>query len=450
MKKVIYILLVLFIVIFFSMNNFGLSGAIEGEAVKLSTKEIIINNLKVLQEKNSSDDKKYNYKEDKKYKEIISYGNEAIPIIMELYKNNELDNSIGTIAAEVVQEISDLNIKQEYDIEWDNPNQFFKVWEGIEKTDEESREKLSKDVITLLNKYPDLATTIHKSNIKLPELEHMIPQGLTLTKENIIITAYDKTGDTNSKCFILTKTGKLINTVTLDNNSHVGAIAYDEVNNLFWIPVHDGELNAYDADDFYTKTEVTYKYTFDNVGDRLKNYENKLKSLIAYLTIQDNKLYLGSFDDTDKGLVKVYDINTSELGEITLTYSKEFKVPPKVQGIEFYNYKDETYMLLSCSYGRFNPSYIHIYKYNDDTLDYGNSLIKKVTLKLPPMLEQVTKTQNRLYALFESKAQEYNDCLEKIGYICIFDLDKIFAKWDLIEQDKAIEETETIEEVIEQ
>ncbi len=446
MKKVMFIILILFIIVLFSMNKFGLSGTMEEEVIELSSKEIIINNLKSLKEKNNNENNEFNYKEDKKYQEIISLGAEAVPILMELYKNKELDDSTGVIAAEVIQEISDFNITKEYDIEWDKPEQFFKIWSGIEKTDEETREKLSKDVITLLDKYPDMATTIHKSNIKIPELEHMIPQGLTLTKEHIIITAYDKKGETNSKCFVLTKTGKLVNIVTLDNSSHVGAIAYDKENALFWIPENDGRLNAYNVDEFYTKQEVIPKYSFDYVGDKLKNYENKLKNLIAYLTIKDNKLYLGSFDDKEKGLVKVYEIIKDDLGEITLNHLKEFKVPPQVQGIEFYESKEETYMLLSCSYGRFNPSYLHIYKYEEEIQDYGNSLIQRVTLKLPPMLEQTTKTQNHLYALFESKAKEYDNCLEKIGYICVFDLDKIFSRWDELEKTEEI--TESAEEVI--
>lgn len=137
-------------------------------------------------------------------------------------------------------------------------------------------------------------------------------------------------------------------------------------------------------------------------------------------------------------MVKEYEIIKEKNNEITLNYLKEFKVPPQVQGIELYEYKDESYLILSCSYGRFNSSYIHIYKYKEETTDYGSSLIQKVTLKMPPMLEQITIEKKSLYILFESNAKEYSNCLEKIEYICVLDLDKIFAYWDELEKENQI------------
>lgn len=436
-KSLIYVIPILSLIIIFNMNNFSLSKIINQTEKNLSTKEIIINNLQELKNKNK-EDFEYDYRKDKKYKEIINFGEEAISIIQDLNKNKELDESTGHIAVEIVQEISNYNLKEEYDLEINNPEQFFKIWNSIKRVDEQNRKNITKDVLILLDKYPNMATTIYKSNIKMPELEQMIPQGLTITQKNIIITAYDKTGETNSKCYILNKKGLLEKIVTLDTNSHVGAIAYDKINNLLWIPVDDGHLNAYDLNEFNTKNEVKYKYSFEDVGDHLKNYENKLKNLIAYLCIKDNKLFIGSFDDKEKGLVKEYEIIKEKNNEITLNYLKEFKVLPQVQGIELYEYKDESYLILSCSYGRFNSSYIHIYKYKEDTTDYGSSLIQKVTLKMPPMLEQITKEKKSLYILFESNAKEYSNCLEKIEYICVLDLDKIFAFWDELEKENQI------------
>lgn len=396
-------------------------------------KEIIIANLKLLQEKfqeesEISDSK--NYKTNMNYKTIVNIGNDAVPILIDMYKNKELDESSSYIAAEAIQEITDCNIEKKYNLDWDSPEEFFKIWGNIPNIEEKKLKSLSTDVVILFNKYPDMADIISKSNIKLPELENMIPQGITIVKDYFIITTYDKSGESNSKCFVLSKNGELKNIVTLDTNSHVGAISYDPINNLLWTPEHNGILNAYNADDFFTQEEVSYKYSFDDVGDRLKNYENKLKSLIAYLCIKDNKIFIGSFDDTDKGIVKEYEIINNEDGSISLNYLKEFKVPPKVQGIEFYEYNNDTYMILSCSYGRFSQSNLNIYKYDEEILDYGSSLIKKITIKLPPMLEQVTSVSNNLYVLFESKAKEYDNCLEKISDICVFDLNKIISKWN--------------------
>lgn len=437
MKKIAFIILM----ICFSMMVFGCQKKEDEtpnqeEIYKINKKEIIIANLKLLHEGIISED--YNnqkdYKNTANYKTIINLGEEAVPILIDMYNNKEIDEQTSMVITEVIQDISNCNLKEKYNLEWENSQEFFKLWDNINKTDEENLPNLTPDVITLLNKYPDLADAITKSNIKLPELNNMIPQGITLMDDYILITAYDKNGQSSSRCYVLSLKGKLINTVILDTNSHVGGIAYDHINNLLWIPDNDGKLNVYDAQTFLTEKKVTYKYQFTKAGERLKNYENKLKNLIAYLCIKDNKLFVGSFDDKEKGLVKSYEIIKNEEDEIELNYISEFKVPPQVQGIDFYTIDEETYLLLSCSYGRFNPSYLYIYKYDEETLDYGSSIIDKVTLKLPPMLEQITIKSNKLYTLFESKAKEYDNCLEKIGGICLFNLDKIISRWSANEE----------------
>ncbi len=435
MKKIAFILLM----ICFSMIIFGCQKKeikitnSEEPIYEINKKEIIVANLKLMQE-GIKDEANNKYKKSMNYKTIVNLGEEAVPILIDMYKNNEIDEATSKIVTEVIQDIRNCNLKEKYNLEWKNSKEFFKILDNINKTDEANLPNLTTDVITLLDKYPDLADSIIKSNIKLPDLDNMIPQGITLMDNYILITAYDKTGQSNSKCYVLSLKGKLINTVSLDTNSHVGGIAYDSINNLLWIPDNDGKLNIYDAQTFLTEKEVTYIQQFDNIGKRLKNYENKLKNLIAYLCIKENKLFIGSFDDKEKGLVKEYEIIRNKENEIELNHVKEFKVPPQVQGIEFYIYNEETYLLLSCSYGRFNSSYLHIYKYNEQTLDYGSSIIDKVVLRLPPMLEQITIKSNMLYTLFESNAKEYDNCLEKISGICIFDLEKIISRWSFNEE----------------
>lgn len=173
-KSLIYVIPILSLIIIFNMNNFSLSKIINQTEKNLSTKEIIINNLQELKNKNK-EDFEYDYRKDKKYKEIINFGEEAISIIQDLNKNKELDESTGHIAVEIVQEISNYNLKEEYDLEINNPEQFFKIWNSIKRVDEQNRKNITKDVLMLLDKYPNMATTIYKSNIKMPELEQMIP-----------------------------------------------------------------------------------------------------------------------------------------------------------------------------------------------------------------------------------------------------------------------------------
>lgn len=434
MKKSINFLLIIFIITILSMNNFGLSGDFESDLKFFTQKELISDYLKTLKESRTINEE---YTKNENYQKIVNLGEEAIPILIEMNKNNELDEETGLIAADVIQDISKINIEEEYNLNWNKPEEFFELWDSVHgessNTNKPNEILQNEKVIKLFEKYPDFAENIKRSNIDMPLPGEMIPQGITVYKEYFIITSYSQ-DNKNSKIYVLNKKGHIVNEITLDTNSHVGAISYDEKNNLLWIPENDGLLNAYDAENILKEKEIEYKYQFDNISTGLTYYLNKLKKEIAYLCVKDNYIYIGSFDDKETGLIKQYEIVLNELNEIELVFIKEFKIPPKVQGLEFVKVEDESYMILSISYGRKNSSFIYIYKYDDETLDYGNSSIKKVVLKFPPLLEQVVLSKDNLYSIFESNANEYSNCEEKVGTICIFDLNKIIAKWHNLEK----------------
>lgn len=208
-------------------------------------------------------------------------------------------------------------------------------------------------------------------------------------------------------------------------NSHVGSISYDKINNLIWIPDTNGVLRAYNVNNFLNDDYVIPLYTFNNVSDGLINYQNKKENEIAFLTIYDNYIYLGSFGYNTKGLVKKYYINNTK--KIKLELVNEFKIPSKVQGLTLFEKDNDLYMLLSRSYGRNRDSYIEVYKYSDDVKDYNKSI---KTITLPPMIEQITLENNKLYAIFESNALKYIECENKIDDIIIFDINKILFSED--------------------
>ena len=245
----------------------------------------------------------------------------------------------------------------------------------------------------------------------------MIPQGITIYNNLYLITAYDSLGNVNSVCYVVTKYGKLLKTIDLKTKAHVGSIVYDEFNKLIWLPDINGSLNAYKVDDFLLNDEVSPIYVFNDIGEDLFNYLNNKENDIAYLDVNNNNLYVGSFSINKEGLVKEYKINDNNL-----EYISKFKVPEKVQSIAFINDDKINYMLLSRSYGRNNDSYLEIYKKED------NKIIKVKTLTLPPMLEQISIDDNKLYAIFESNAVKYQESKSKVKDICIFDLNKILEQ----------------------
>lgn len=297
------------------------------------------------------------------------------------------------------------------------------------ETGEPLLEKLSKrptifdEVKSLLYKYPSLEKNIKNAFIKVPSDEGFIPQGIEIVNSYIFITGYFEE-NRNSLCYILDESGKIINKVEFDMSSHVGSISYDKNTNLVFIPGEEDSVLAYNVFDFFTKSKVNYIHKFEYLGNEFIHYKDKEKKEIAYLTVDDNYLYIGSFSKNSSCLIKKYLIE-SQASKIKLTYIESFSVNEKIQGIDFINKDDKKYMLLSSSFGRIFSSNLYVYLYEDGKSTYENYL-KKYTL--PPMLEQISCYGNSLYLLFESNAYKYSNALDKINYIIEMNIDKIIEE----------------------
>lgn len=300
---------------------------------------------------------------------------------------------------------------------------------NILETGDPTLEKLSKrptifdEVKSLLYKYPSLEKNIKNAFIKVPSDEGFIPQGIEIVNSYIFITGYFEE-NRNSLCYILDESGKIINKVEFDMSSHVGSISYDKNTNLVFIPGEEDSVLAYNVFDFFTKNKVNYIHKFEYLGNEFIHYKDKEKKEIAYLTVDDIYLYIGSFSKNSSCLIKKYLIE-SQASKIKLTYIESFSVNEKIQGIDFINKDDKKYMLLSSSFGRIFSSNLYVYLYEDGKSTYENYL-KKYTL--PPMLEQISCYGNSLYLLFESNAYKYSNALDKINYIIEMNIDKIIEE----------------------
>jgi len=279
-----------------------------------------------------------------------------------------------------------------------------------------------KTISKKLEKYNKFNNLIINNSIKVKLDNSLIPQGITFIDKYIYISGYFEIGN-KSEIIIFDLAGNIINKVKLDTNSHVGSISYDKNNNLVWIPGNNGNLLAYKKDDFYNNNSVKSKLKIDYVKDNLFDYINTNKYNIAFLTIDDNYIYVGNFYQSKKCLVKKYFINNDN-NEIRLDYINEFKLPSKVQGISFYHRDNKTYLITSNSYNRFEKSKLKIYEYDESIEDYSHKSIK--VYEMPPMSEQVSIYNNYGFLIFESGAKKYYNASDKVKNIIILDLNKIF------------------------
>ena len=290
-----------------------------------------------------------------------------------------------------------------------------------ESEDDDDEEIIINDSIkdTLL-KYDNFNNLIINANIKVPLGNSFIPQGITYYNDYLLIVGYFENGN-RSKCYVLDLEGNIINEVTLDTNSHVGAISYDAVNELIWLPDNNGTLNAYNAIEFIHESEVNYLYQFNDVSDELADYIYPNKKNIAFITIDDNYLYIGNFYKTKKCITKKYLINNDD--GLKLEFVNKFYMPPKTQGISFFKLNGNKYLLTSNSFNRRTTSHLELYLYDENITDYFDTYITRI--EMPPMSEQIVVNGNSAYIIFESGANKYYNSLDKVEFICILDLNKI-------------------------
>ncbi len=253
--------------------------------------------------------------------------------------------------------------------------------------------------------------------------DNLVPQGICYVSPYTFISCYT-TNNEKSKVLIFNGKGDLFRTVDLDNKSHVGAISYDKKHNLLFICDVNGYVASYKYNEFVKgniKSKKLYMVAKDTVGGG--NLIEDGKVVCSYLTCFNAKLYVGSFNKKSKGLVKVFDI-IRDNGYIKLKYANEFIVPKKIQGLTFYENKDDVYIFFSQSYTRVKNSKLLVSKYNFNESDY--SRLNK-GLILPPMLEQITLNNKfNILLLFESFAKKYNyNAKVVIDDIVIIDTEKV-------------------------
>lgn len=365
------------------------------------------------------------FTEQRDYREILSKGANAAIILEDMYTANELSEEAAYIAANAIEDITSCPMEEKYDITWETPQEYFNLRKNNNCSFKMRLENSKEKYAHLQTKYPEFSTALNACDTHIPIFDDMIPQGITLMEEYTLITAYDNSEKQNSKCYVINAKGEIINIVTLETSSHVGGIAYDEENDLIWITGKRGTVVAYEAKDFLEKKDVLPKYTFDNLKEGLNYYKDSKRHHVAYLTIDDGYLYIGNFLISHNCTIKKYKIKNTVDG-ISTIYVGEFKVPPQIQGLTFYTQNDTKYMLLSSSFGRNNPSYLHIYEYSQEMKSYTDAQLQKKVYKFPPMLEQTAIKNGQLIPLFESNAKKYHQCEEKIEDICTLDINKLF------------------------
>lgn len=311
-----------------------------------------------------------------------------------------------------------------------------------------------------LSNYADLSRISSKGVAPVPGMECtnvsgsacdcMTPQGICVTEDYILITAYCRIenykkeleenlseGDNkikseneseherhNSVIYVLSKaTGNYITTIVLPDKNHVGGIAYD--GKYVWIAKsEDNELSAIEISAI---TNIIAENTDSNTVSYYTSVSCGCKA--SFVIFFDNRLWVGVCNKSEEGdgVLQGFTISGDTKDTLALSPSKELTIPSNANGAAFAQIDGKTCLAVNASYGRNNDTVTHLYtvELNPESdisvyTDYGEYV-------LPPMAEEICIDGNNVYTVFESVSTAYsqvdgNKCNNIVDRVCIGDI----------------------------
>lgn len=243
--------------------------------------------------------------------------------------------------------------------------------------------------------------------------ENQCPQGICLTDDFILVTAYSVDWDVVGSLYMFDrKTGAYIATLGMKRNSHLGGLTYDGRN--IWICHSD---NA-------TLERISYQMLLTTAKKNPQGFIDCSMSIEAFkvqnrpscITYHDGTLWVATTNDLLKSKVVSYYFDGTKLNPVD-TYN----IPARVQGIDF---AKDGKVYLSTSLGRTKSSYLRVYQSLDEMDKKPNKPMKKV--EMPPCSEELMIWGDSVYVLFESAGLKYHEGTDGKGN-SISPLEKIIS-----------------------
>jgi uncharacterized repeat protein (TIGR02543 family) len=222
------------------------------------------------------------------------------------------------------------------------------------------------------------------------------PQGVCLTDEFVLISSYSTEDDCMGELMVFDReSGSYLITLGMDENSHLGGIAYDGEN--VWVcNSHENTIERISYDFIRL---MAYENTGDVVDARDVVDEYAVKNTPSCITYYGGRLWVATHTRMVNSKMVAYHLDS---GTDTLTALSEYKIPSKVQGIAF---DEEGGVYLSTSYGRSESSYLLCYP-SVIALATSPGLPDK-RVEMPPCSEEIEVYGDDLYVLFESAGEKY-------------------------------------------
>lgn len=251
--------------------------------------------------------------------------------------------------------------------------------------------------------------------------EQMVPQGICLAGEYMLITAYDKGRSSNSVIYVMdgetSGERRLLTVLELPEKNHVGGIAFDGT--YIWI--------ARSTSGYVSVISYEALQTAVSLGRhscRIEAYEQSMYVGVtaSFVTYYKNRLWVGTYRTffDGAGSLAAYVIERS--GEqLSLRPETTLAIPSYVQGAQFLERGKEVLLVFAASGGRYTDSVLYLCR----VVGQGTAMSIKLChrYRFPPMVETLVTDGETMYFLFESAAtcystRQYQKCPYPVDRIC--------------------------------
>ena len=247
----------------------------------------------------------------------------------------------------------------------------------------------------------------------------MCPQSITFAGKYLLISAYDLSDEEYSVVYCMDKTTrKLLTTLVLPTDAHVGGICYDGKSVYL---TTGSKVSAF----WYSDIEAAVASGKPSVNINFHSV-CKVGFMASYITYYHDKLWVGSYDELKSTKLYSYEVDDFDT-YVTLTRIDGMTMPTRVQGIAFTN---DGYMIMSrsCQLYKGLRGYlrrIDVYQpelseEGSGRMDLGDCLSY---VEVPSMNEGIAIDGKYLYVIFESAA--FENASYKVDRISAFELKKI-------------------------
>lgn len=261
----------------------------------------------------------------------------------------------------------------------------------------------------------------------------MVPQGICIAGDYMLITAYDKGthGHSNPSVIYILSNGQtgareFLTTLVLPDRNHVGGITFD--GEYIWIAK---STTGYVSGISYDKIEEAVRSGESSYALGTYSLQLQVGVTASFISFGNDRLWVGTFVSGlgKKGTLCGYRIRNKNG---TPYAEKEFTlpIPAHAQGITFFNRSEKTYMALTSSYGMFFDSGVYLYELSEN--NDGISLLLTGVHRFPPMAQELVSDGTRTYFLFESAASCYSTanylkCTYPVDRVCGIENERLFA-----------------------